>query len=71
MPVVKEAVAVTALYGQPRDGMHRHMFLGANFVMEGMLQDHRDELATRGAARRDGCGDEAYDRVFEDAGGEE
>jgi hypothetical protein len=46
MPVVKEAVPITALYGQPRDGMHRHVFVGANFIMEGMLQDHRDDLAT-------------------------
>jgi hypothetical protein len=46
MPVVKEPVAVTALYGQPREGMHRHTFVGSNFVVEGMLQDHRDELAT-------------------------
>src|SRR5438445_7565087 len=46
MPVVNEAVAVTALYGQPREGTHRHVFVGSNFVMEGMLQDHRDELAT-------------------------
>jgi hypothetical protein len=46
MPVVNEPVAVTALYGQPRDGMHRHVFVGSNFVVEGMLQDHRDELAT-------------------------
>src|SRR5882762_1532320 len=46
MPVVNEAVAVTALYGPPREGMHRHVFVGSNFVMEGMLQDHRDELAT-------------------------
>jgi hypothetical protein len=46
MPVVNEAVAITALYGQPREGIHRHVFVGSNFVMEGMLQDHRDELAT-------------------------
>jgi len=46
MPVVKEAVPITALYGQPRDGMHRHVFVGANFIMESMLQDHRDDLAT-------------------------
>ena len=46
MPVVEEPVAVTALYGQPREGMHRHVFVGSNFVVEGMLQDHRDELAT-------------------------
>jgi hypothetical protein len=37
---------VTALYGPAREGMHRHVFVGSNFVMEGMLQDHRDELAT-------------------------
>jgi hypothetical protein len=46
MPVANEAVAVTAVYGPPREGMHRHVFVGSNFVMEGMLQDHRDELAT-------------------------
>ncbi len=46
MPVVKEPVAVTALYGQLREGMHRHVFVGSNFLLEGMLQDHRDELAT-------------------------
>ncbi|HEY1580615.1 MAG TPA: hypothetical protein VGF82_26425 [Terracidiphilus sp.] len=46
MPRVDEAVAITALYGQPREGMHRHVFVGANFLMQGMLQDHRDELAT-------------------------
>jgi hypothetical protein len=45
MPVVDEAVAVTALYGKPRDGMHRHVFVGGNFVMERMLQDHRQELS--------------------------
>jgi hypothetical protein len=46
MPEVKEPVAITALYGQPREGMHRHVFVGSNFIVEGMLQDHRDELAT-------------------------
>ena len=46
MPRVNEPVAITALYGQLRDGMHRHVFVGANFLMQGMLQDHRDELAT-------------------------
>jgi hypothetical protein len=46
MPRVDEAVAITALYGQPREGMHRHVFVGANFLMQGMLQEHRDALAT-------------------------
>jgi mono/diheme cytochrome c family protein len=45
MPEVKEATPVTALYGPMRDGARRHVFVGANFVMDGMLQDHRDELA--------------------------
>jgi len=26
--------------------MHRHVFVGSNFLMERVLQDHRDELAT-------------------------
>ena len=69
MPVVNEAVAVTALYGQPRVGMHRHVFVGSNFVLEGMLQDHRDELATAALPEEM---DAAMKRkvVFEDAGGE-
>ena len=46
MPRVEEPVAITALYGQPREGMRRHVFVGANFLVQGMLQDHRDELAT-------------------------
>ena len=46
MPRVEEAVAITSLYGQPRQGMRRHVFVGANFLMLGILQDHRDELST-------------------------
>jgi hypothetical protein len=46
MPRVDEPVAITSLYGQPREGMRRHVFVGANFVMQGILLDHRDELAT-------------------------
>ncbi|MES2392143.1 MAG: hypothetical protein V4555_10920 [Acidobacteriota bacterium] len=46
MPEVKEAAPVTALYGPLREGMHRHVFVGGNFVLTGMLQDHRDDLAT-------------------------
>ncbi len=45
MPVINEAVAVTALYGPLRQGARRHVFVGGNFVMEGMLKDHRDELS--------------------------
>jgi hypothetical protein len=45
MPEVHEPVAITSVFGQPREGMHRHEFVGANFFMEGMLNAHRDELA--------------------------
>jgi hypothetical protein len=45
MPEVTSPMAVTALYGQQRDGMHRHVFVGGNFVMQAMLQEHRDDLA--------------------------
>jgi mono/diheme cytochrome c family protein len=45
MPEVTSATAVTALYGQPRDGMHRHVFVGGNFLMSAMLENHREDLA--------------------------
>lgn len=45
MPEVKEPTPVTALYGTMREGARRHVFVGANFVMAGMLNDHRDDLA--------------------------
>jgi hypothetical protein len=47
MPEVKEAVAITALYGEPREGMHRHDFVGANFLMQDILNDHRGELRVK------------------------
>lgn len=46
MPEVNGPTPVTALYGPMRDGARRHVFVGSNFVMEGMLQDHRDDLKT-------------------------
>jgi hypothetical protein len=44
MPEVHEAVRITAVYGQPREGMHRHEFVGGNFLMERMLRDHSSDL---------------------------
>jgi hypothetical protein len=46
MPEIKEPTQITALYGPLREGARRHVFVGANFVIQGMLQDHREELAT-------------------------
>ncbi len=44
MPEVAQAIPVTALYGPARQGMHRHVFLGGNFLMEQMLADHAKDL---------------------------
>lgn len=51
MPEVKGQTPVTALYGPLRDGALRHVFVGANFVVAGMLQDHRRELAVEAEPR--------------------
>jgi hypothetical protein len=45
MPEVKEPVAITVLFGQPRQGMHRHEFVAANFFMQNMFNLHRDDLS--------------------------
>jgi len=45
MPEVTEAVEVSSLLGQPRQGVRQHTFTGANFLMDGMLSAHHDELA--------------------------
>ncbi len=45
MPEVKGPTPVTVLYGQQREGARHHTFVGANFLIAGMLSDHRDDLA--------------------------
>lgn len=44
MPEVKEATPVTKVLGIPREGMHRHTFVAANFFMQDMLNRYRDDL---------------------------
>ncbi len=46
MPVVNQPVAITAVFGQLREGMHRHEFIGGNFLMQQILNDYRGDLAT-------------------------
>lgn len=46
MPEVEEPVAVTAIYGPLRQGMHRHEFIGGNFLVQQMLNDYRGDLHT-------------------------
>lgn len=45
MPRVMEAVPVSRVLAEPRDGMGRHVFVGANFFVQGMLNRYRDELS--------------------------
>ncbi len=45
MPAVSEPVAVASLLGKPREGVRLHTFTGANFLLEGMLGAHREDLA--------------------------
>jgi hypothetical protein len=44
MPEVQEPVRITALYGTPRVGMHRHEFMGGNFFLQRILNGHRNDL---------------------------
>jgi hypothetical protein len=45
MPVVNEAVPVTAVLGVSRQGLHQHTFVGGNFLMLNMLSRYRDDLS--------------------------
>ena len=44
MPVVAEPVRITQVLGAPRENMARHIFVGANFFMQRMLDRYREEL---------------------------
>lgn len=45
MPEVNEPVRIASTFGNPRSGMHRHEFIGGNFVLQNLLHDHGKELA--------------------------
>jgi len=44
MPVVADSTAITAVLGQPRAGVSRHVFRGGNFFMLRMLNRYRAPL---------------------------
>jgi len=44
MTQVGEQVAITRVFGVPRDGMKRHVFVAANFFMTRMLNRYRSDL---------------------------
>ncbi|HEY7212243.1 MAG TPA: hypothetical protein VH477_18360 [Bryobacteraceae bacterium] len=59
MPEVKEAVPIASVLGIPRQGLHQHVFVGGDFLMQGVLNRYRDELRVQAlptelSAARDG-----------------
>jgi hypothetical protein len=44
MTEVQEPVAITRVFGAPREGVSRHLFVGANFFVQRMLNRYRDDL---------------------------
>ncbi|MGC4085449.1 MAG: hypothetical protein QM736_25835 [Vicinamibacterales bacterium] len=44
MPVVQEDVPATSVFGQPRQGVSRHTFVGGNFFMQRILNKYRGDL---------------------------
>lgn len=45
MPEVQEQVQISSVLGLPRTGMHQHVFVGGNFLLQQMLNRYRDELS--------------------------
>jgi hypothetical protein len=43
MTTVPEPAPITRVFGTPRDGMKRHVFVAANFFMQRMLNRYREE----------------------------
>jgi hypothetical protein len=46
MPPVNGPTPITALYGQQREGARFHYFIGGNFFLQSLLNEHRDDLKT-------------------------
>lgn len=47
MPTVEEPMAISSVWGQPREEVSRHSFRGGNFFMMSMLNRYRDELGVK------------------------
>jgi hypothetical protein len=47
MPVVQEDTPITKLYGEPRAGFSRHVFVGGNFFMQRLMNQHRADLGIK------------------------
>ena len=51
MPVVEEAMPITSVLGEPREGLSRHSFRGSNFFVLQMLQRYRAELGVEASSQ--------------------
>lgn len=51
MPVVDEKMPITSVLGEPREGLSRHTFRGANFFMLQVFQRYRTELGIEATSR--------------------
>jgi hypothetical protein len=47
MPTVEQPTPITSVFGEPREGLGRHTFVGGNFFMLRVLNRHRDDLGVR------------------------
>ncbi len=45
MPEVQGDTPVTSLFGEPRQGARHHYFVGANFLMQRILSNYRQDLS--------------------------
>jgi hypothetical protein len=45
MPVVEDAVPITRVFGEPREGFSRHVFVGGNFFMQRLLNRFGADLS--------------------------
>jgi hypothetical protein len=45
MPVVSGETPITSVFGEPREGVSRHTFVGGNFFMQRVLNRFRNDLA--------------------------
>lgn len=45
MPKVDQQTPIAKVLGVPRDGLHQHVFVGGNFLLQNMLNRYRDDLS--------------------------
>src|SRR5262249_8092307 len=51
MPVVKDKVPMSSTFGEAREGLGRHTFVGGNFFIQRVLNRFRNELSVQAPPR--------------------